>query len=70
MQGPFLCAHSFETKAERVDDKGVRGREGRQPMDSQEQTPFGVGEGGTEVTALYQGSKGRACADEICPRKS
>lgn len=59
MQGPFLCAHSFETKANRVDDKGVRGREGRQPMDSYEQTPLEVGEGGAG-DSTYQGSNGHA----------
>lgn len=58
MQGPFSCAHSFETKADRADDKAVRGREGRQPMGSREQTPFGAGEGGAEVTALIKAVTG------------
>lgn len=42
-----------------MDDKGVRGREGRQPMDSYERTPLGVGEGGAG-DSTYQGSNGHA----------
>lgn len=41
--GPFLRAHSFETKANRVDDKRGRGRREQRPMDSCERTRLGVG---------------------------
>lgn len=48
MRGPFLCAHSFETKAKRVGYKevGAGGQAGagggdQRPMGSCEQTLFG-----------------------------
>ena len=63
MQGAFLCAHSVETKANRVDDKGVRGGEPSSQWILANRPCLGRWKHGAD-------SQSRAFADEICPPKS
>ena len=59
----FLCAHSVETKANRVDDKGVRGGEPSSQWIPANRPCLGRWKHCAD-------SQSRAFADEICPPKS